>query len=826
MKLGPKEIKVVNEYFVRPVKNRLKEIFMKKGLPQLRTADEIKQPPVRKDVEDIKAVNEFNKRNPRADGGMLVKPSDDGSRPGYAEAKFDDPSANIKVGNNLGQGISQDYKKADGTIMYRATAGKAKKGGNIEQRFTSFKDAEKYRSQYVSQRIKPVSELPKDQQKYINKWLDDHPGVKWRDLNNNERNMLKRGQDVRSGTGSKTKKGAENPQFQPLDDEGKKIAKQVYGTTEVGDNIRQRINKGEITMDTKPVKFQKGKDISLKMKRGSGVVTGVEFPKETIDADGKIETAKQMEKRFEKFLKERVKFSKKGLTGTGYANADIAEEFPISEKQGGRLARYYINKLGLKYKEGPRDPGKATVTEKTEEKLKVTSGIKEERKLTQLKTKILKEKDLARKVDKAHRVSKSHMEKLGLQFDTNLVGMDSRIINQVILRPSEIKLNNLYARQRKVLDLLKENPDSIELKNRMTEINKGVKQIVKDTSGRLIGVTIDLNSLEPNFEGIKKKNTFTKFLGDNYKISDLNQFSDADLSKAIAKAVDAESKRGFVPNDFKNILTNKNSQKSILEFAKKRAPDAIKDLKFAFKNPFSKKAMNLLSVPGIFIAGYQGAELAKQKGIGFDKEFEQTAAVGDAPIIEKGLSTGEKAVAGAAAAGTVGTKPGRKLLGKTIRTLGTRAAAVPFAGLTIADNLKKGENIIDATLDPLVGAELLFPNLFRENVAKITSNPTLQKILKVGKVGRAFTPIGAGITAAGLGIDAAKFTKKRIEELRSMTPEQRAELRRQGEAQAFDPFQAAGGGIAKLAGDRSGAMLTSMNPDKDGLPGLLKRGKK
>jgi len=71
MKLGPKEIKVVNEYFVRPVKNRLKEIFMKKGLPQLRTADEIKQPPVRKDVEDIQAVNEFMKRNPRADGGRI-----------------------------------------------------------------------------------------------------------------------------------------------------------------------------------------------------------------------------------------------------------------------------------------------------------------------------------------------------------------------------------------------------------------------------------------------------------------------------------------------------------------------------------------------------------------------------------------------------------------------------------------------------------------------------------------------------------------------------------------------------------------------------------
>ena len=180
-----------------------------------------------------------------------------------------DPREGIKVGDDLGQGISQDYKKADGTIMYRSTTGKTKEGGNIEKRFTSFKDAEEFRSQNFdpNSKIKPVSELPKDQQKFINKWLGDHPGVKWVDLTNNERNMLKRKQDVRSGTGSKTKKGADNPQFQPLDDEGKKIAKHVYGTTDVDDRIRQRINKGEITMDTKPVKFKKGKDISLKQKR-------------------------------------------------------------------------------------------------------------------------------------------------------------------------------------------------------------------------------------------------------------------------------------------------------------------------------------------------------------------------------------------------------------------------------------------------------------------------------------------------------------------------------------------------------------------------------
>jgi hypothetical protein len=193
---------------------------------------------------------------------------------------------------------------------------------------------------------------------------------------------------------------------------------------------------------------------------------------------------------------------------------------------------------------------------------------------------------------------------------------------------------------------------------------------------------------------------------------------------------------------------------------------------------------------------------------------------------EEGFTTGEK-IAGGAAVGTAGalaTKKGRNILGKAFRTLGTRAGVLPFAGLTIKDNLAKGENIADAVIDPLVGLELSFPGLFKENLAKITTNPTAQRILNLGRFARLTTPVGLGITAAGLGIDAAKFTRDRIRELQAMSPEQRQELRSQGARQAFDPFQAAGGGIAKLAGDRSGAMLESMNPDSQGLKGLLKRG--
>ena len=94
------------------------------------------------------------------------------------------------------------------------------------------------------------------------------------------------------------------------------------------------------------------------------------------------------------------------------------------------------------------------------------------------------------------------------------------------------------------------------------------------------------------------------------------------------------------------------------------------------------------------------------------------------------------------------------------------------------------------------------------------------------RLARLASPIGiAALGAEGL-YQAGKFTKKRMGELKAMSPKQRQELRSEGARQAFDPFMAAGGGIAKEAGDRSGAMTTSMNPDSQGLSYLFNRVKK
>ena len=201
-----------------------------------------------------------------------------------------------------------------------------------------------------------------------------------------------------------------------------------------------------------------------------------------------------------------------------------------------------------------------------------------------------------------------------------------------------------------------------------------------------------------------------------------------------------------------------------------------------------------------FAAGYLGA-----------RELSTPAQAADGSQTP-GFTTGEKIAAGAAV-GTVGTKPGRKLLGKAFRTLGTRAAGSLFAADQIRSNIQKGENIADAVVDPLVGLELSFPGLFKENVAKITKNPILQRALNLGRFARFTTPVGAALGVAGLGVDYGKFVKKELERKAADPEAYRAEQEEQMGVSAAE------GG---LIGDESGPPPES-GPNSQGLQGLMKR---
>ena len=74
--MRPDKQKQMMSYLTRPAKELIET-------GQVKFASDMVNPDPRKDVIEIDAINSFIKRNPRADGGMLVQPSNDGSRPGY-----------------------------------------------------------------------------------------------------------------------------------------------------------------------------------------------------------------------------------------------------------------------------------------------------------------------------------------------------------------------------------------------------------------------------------------------------------------------------------------------------------------------------------------------------------------------------------------------------------------------------------------------------------------------------------------------------------------------------------------------------------------------
>ena len=249
-------------------------------------------------------------------------------------------------------------------------------------------------------------------------------------------------------------------------------------------------------MDTKPVKMNKETDISVKSKKGQ--------PPTAVDFKGlKMPDGTDMETAFMEDLKLRASEPEKAVLTNKYGNKYFADKYPISDRQLKRAIPFLMKQEGLEY---PKldESFAVRATRQRKEKLSPSSSLLEEGRISKAKTKILKEQNLARKIDTAHRVSKTHMNRLGLQFDTDLMGMDSRVINQVIIKPSEIKLDRLYRKQFDVFEKLKNNPTDA-LRTELNDINKQVKSIVKTTSGRLVGVTIDPNTLETSFEGLKKK---------------------------------------------------------------------------------------------------------------------------------------------------------------------------------------------------------------------------------------------------------------------------------------------------------------------------------
>jgi hypothetical protein len=96
------------------------------------------------------------------------------------------------------------------------------------------------------------------------------------------------------------------------------------------------------------------------------------------------------------------------------------------------------------------------------------------------------------------------------------------------------------------------------------------------------------------------------------------------------------------------------------------------------------------------------------------------------------------------------------LLKGAFKTIGSAPAAGTFAGMEIKKGMDEGKTFADAATEPMVGMNLLYPELFKN------AGPLMAKAARVS------TPIGTGITVGGTLKNRAKEMMKQSEGITSL----------------------------------------------------------
>ena len=347
------------------------------------------------------------------------------------------------------------------------------------------------------------------------------------------------------------------------------------------------------------------------------------------------------------------------------------------------------------------------------------------------------------------------------------------------------------------------------------------------SKGRLEKKLINLSKDDP--ERLKLKTNYNNYVNEfELKANKNNPIKKVKGLKLSFKPPSETVKNKKVYNQYKDLF-DAHYDKYGYSFEVPADRDSIVDISKkldnkAFQSTVKNRFKTLLGKGGKFGALIGAGTLV---GTGF--------AFADQPNTQEATSVLPTAAAAGTGAATVGTKTGRDILGKAFRTLGTPLAGAGFAGTDVYSKMKEGQSLADAVVDPITGLELSFPGLFKENISKITKSPTLQKILGLGRFGRALTPVGLGLATLG---QAQEFYNQYqdLQRMKEQNPRAYSEFMESRQTPALSAAEqtavedmgrsgAAGGGIMKMAGKPSGPPPES-GPIPQGLDFLLNRGRK
>ena len=324
-------------------------------------------------------------------------------------------------------------------------------------------------------------------------------------------------------------------------------------------------------------------------------------------------------------------------------------------------------------------------------------------------------------------------------------------------------------------------------------------------------------ALEGNFKNVDEYNTFAKKFGKQNKI-------DVPIIRTGS---------GLNPKDFINNFDQFSpaAQKNITEIAKNK--NLVVETRSKPLLALAEEAKGKIKGGGKYgkFIDFAG------KVIGATAGGTGTALAADGTEATSVLPTAVGAGTGAAA---VGTKTGRNILGKVFRTLGTPLAGAGFAATNVASKMGEGQSLADAVVDPITGLELSFPGLFKENLKKIIPERFQGRAARFGRglLGLRGIPVGPiGLTLAGLG-QAQEFYNQYqdLQRMKEQNPRAYSEFMESRQTPALSAAEqtaiedmgrsgAAGGGLLKQAGDRSGKPPEA-GPTPQGLASIIKRGRK
>ena len=408
------------------------------------------------------------------------------------------------------------------------------------------------------------------------------------------------------------------------------------------------------------------------------------------------------EKEYIKILENRFKFPKGSNEARKIAsNADIAKKFGISLNNVERVNKALINKFNLSYPtqtyEGLEKIQRAR-DKVRKDNIKKTSSTGVESKIKR-DIKKVDSTALANDVDVAHRASLKANANLGANYLTTSIGIDAKVVNQKIIKPTEQKLGKLYEDQKNLIKNLKPGKVPQNIQEKIEKLNIKISELADRTDGVLQGVLVDEKTLKPRIYGID----YSKVLGFGLvdkPVSELTQ-ADRDLIKL---------------NVGEQIKTAKNikNQKAL-----------IKKLNTVSNQGGSKgkAAAKILAI----LAGSTGAAAA-------DDGSEGTSGM----LMDAGIGGG--------AVATLGTKTGRKILMNLLNASGLPAS--------VAFNTIYGIDPSSALDRSILGLELAISPVMVKDALRVTDkikNPLLKKIAQTAttispkyamKAARIANPIG------------------------------------------------------------------------------------